>query len=153
MAGLRMPSSGLVFVRGLDQHTIGERDLRRVVAAAPQFYKNHVFNETLLFNLLVGQTWPPTSQALAEATAVAAELGLGDLLDRMPAGMFQHVGDTGWQLSHGERARVFLARTLLQHSEVVILDESFGALDPESLQQCMRAVLARARTLVVITHR
>ena len=80
------------------------------------------------------------------------ELGLGELLDRMPAGLFQMVGETGWQLSHGERSRLFMARALLQGSPLVILDESFGALDPETLRRCMDVALARADTLLVIAH-
>jgi hypothetical protein len=30
---------------------------------------------------------------------------LGDLLGRMPSGMLQIVGESGWQLWHGERSR------------------------------------------------
>jgi ATP-binding cassette subfamily B protein len=33
-----------------------------------------------------------------------------------------------------------------------VLDESFGALDPETLGRTLRAVLERARTLLVIAH-
>ena len=79
-------------------------------------------------------------------------LGLGDLLDRMPAGLFQMVGETGWQLSHGERSRLYIARALLQDADLVIFDESFGQIDPESLRDCLRYVSDRARTLLVITH-
>ena len=70
----------------------------------------------------------------------------------MPAGMQQMVGESGWQLSHGERSRLYVARALLQNPEVVILDESFASLDPETLTQCLRAVERRARTLLVIAH-
>jgi ATP-binding cassette subfamily B protein len=42
------------------------------------------------------------------------ELGLGDLIERMPAGLMQPVGETAWQLSQGEKSRVRLARVLLQ---------------------------------------
>jgi ATP-binding cassette subfamily B protein len=35
---------------------------------------------------------------------------------------------------------------------VVILDESFAALDPENLQRSLRCVLAQADTLLVIAH-
>jgi ABC-type multidrug transport system fused ATPase/permease subunit len=41
----------------------------------------------------------------------------------------QVIGETGWQLSQGEKSRLYLARALLQNADVVILDESFGALD------------------------
>ena len=66
--------------------------------------------------------------------------------------MLQMIGETGWQLSHGERSRIFIARTLLQRSEVVIFDESFGALDPETLQIVLEYVLKRASTLMVVTY-
>jgi ABC-type multidrug transport system fused ATPase/permease subunit len=90
---------------------------------------------------------------LEEAEVICQELGLSDLLARMPAGMMQMVGETGWQLSHGERSRLYIARALLQDAEVVVLDESFAALDPENLQRAVECVLKRARSLLVIAHR
>jgi ATP-binding cassette subfamily B protein len=152
LCGLRAPGAGLVLLRGFDRATIGGAAWRRRVAGAPQFHENHVLSGTLAFNLLMGRAWPPSPQDRAEAETVSRALGLGDVLDRMPSGLDQIVGETGWQLSHGERSRVFLARALLQRADVVILDESFGALDPLTLRVCMEAVIARARTLVVIAH-
>jgi ATP-binding cassette subfamily B protein len=70
----------------------------------------------------------------------------------MPSGMKQMVGETGWQLSHGERSRVYLARALLQNTQLIIMDESFAALDPETLEQCLNCAFRRARTLLVIAH-
>jgi ATP-binding cassette subfamily B protein len=62
------------------------------------------------------------------------------------------VGETGWQLSHGKQSRLFMARALLQRADIVILDESFAALDPANLQRALRCVPERARTLLVIAH-
>jgi len=55
-------------------------------------------------------------------------------------------------LSQGERSRVFLARALLQKSEMTILDESFAALDPENLRLAMECSIRRANTLLVVAH-
>ncbi len=63
----------------------------------------------------------------------------------MPAGMLQMVGETGWQLSHGERSRLYIARALLQDAELVVLDESFAALDPENLQRALSSAWLSAR--------
>lgn len=152
MAGLREPDSGLLLAGGLDRQTLGGRQWRKRVAVAPQYHENHIMAGSLAFNLLMGRQWPPREEELAEAGAVCRELGLGDLLDRMPAGIQQTVGETGWQLSQGERSRIFMARALLQEGNLVILDESFGALDPENLRQCMECVLKRAETLLVVAH-
>ncbi len=151
IVGLRRPTSGMLLLNGLDRFTLG-RSWHQDVAAAPQFHENHVLTGSVGFNLLMGRNWPATDDELAEATELCRELGLGDLLARMPAGMMQAVGETGWQLSHGERSRLFLARALLQGAELTVLDESFAALDPESLETCLGTVLRRTKTLAVIAH-
>ena len=152
LAGLRKPESGLLLSRGLDRQTIGADKWRRNVVAVPQFHENHVFTETFAFNLLMGRRWPPLPEDLEMAEAICRELGLGDLLDRMPAGLEQPIGESGWQLSHGERSRLYIARALLQDADLVVLDETFGTLDPENLQRAMQCVLKRAPTLMVIAH-
>ena len=111
-----------------------------------------MLTSTFAFNLLMGRRWPPTEEDVKEADVVCRNLHLGDLLDRMPAGMLQMVGETGWQLSHGERSRLYMARALLQGADLVILDESFAALDPETLRQCLRYALDYSATLLVIAH-
>ncbi len=152
LAGLRMPTAGRLRLHGLDQQTFGSSAWRRRVVSAPQFHDNYVLTETLAFNLLMGRRWPPSPQDLQDASAICQELGLGPLLAGMPAGLQEMVGDGGWRLSHGERSRIFIARALLQDADLVVLDESFAALDAENLERAMRCVLRRAPTLLVIAH-
>ncbi len=152
LAGLRTPESGLLLWQGYDWQTLGREVWRQQVVLAPQFHENHVITGTFAFNLLMGRRWPPTTDDLVEAEAVCRELGLGDLLERMPAGMLQMVGDSGWRLSHGERSRLYIARALLQQSKFIILDESFAALDPENLSLALPCVFKRAPTLLVVAH-
>ena len=152
LTGLRRPTSGVLLLDGLDLHTLGETEWRRRAAAAPQFHDNHVFADTIAFNLLMGRQWPPHPQDMEEAETVCRELGLGDLLDRMPSGLLQMIGDAGWQLSHGEKSRLFVARALLQDAELVALDESFAALDPANFERCVQVVTRRAKTLLLVAH-
>lgn len=151
LTGLRPADSGMMLLDGLDRHTIGD-DWHDRVTSAPQFHDNHILSGTLAFNLLMGRQWPPTSADLKDAQALCERLGLGDLLARMPGGLHQQVGETGWQLSHGERSRIFLARALLQKAQVTILDESFASLDPATLDRCLTTALEEAETLIVIAH-
>jgi len=152
LAGLREPDAGSLLLGGLDRWTVGAAEWRRRVAAAPQFHENHVLTGTLAFNLLMGRRWPAPQADVDAAEALCRELGLGPLLDRMPAGVQQVVGEGGWQLSHGERSRVFLARALLQGGDALVLDESFAALDPETLSACLEVAVRHAPALVVIAH-
>ncbi len=152
LVGLRQADSGLMLLRGFDRRTLGDANWRRLVVSAPQFHENHVLSETFAFNLLMGRRWPARPADLEECEAVCRDLGLGELIDRMPAGLNQMVGETGWQLSHGERSRLYIARAILQRADLVLLDESFAALDPENLRRALTSVLNRVPTLVVIAH-
>jgi ATP-binding cassette, subfamily B, bacterial len=152
LAGLHAAGNGFVLAGGLDRVTLGDEGWRRRIALAPQYHENHIIAAPLIFNLLMARAYPHTAQDVAEAAEVCRELGLTDLIDRMPAGLNQFVGDTGWRLSQGERSRIFLARALLQKAEVVVLDESLAALDPENFRQCLQCILRRAPTLILIAH-
>jgi ATP-binding cassette subfamily B protein len=152
LAGVRTPSAGVVLAGGLDRQTLGDATWRRRIALAPPYHENHILAAPLGFNLLLGRPFPHSARDLDDARDVCRELGLGPLLERMPAGLDQIVGETGWQLSQGERSRVFLARALLQNADVVLLDESLGALDPENLEQCVDCVTRRAGTLLLVAH-
>jgi ATP-binding cassette subfamily B protein len=152
LTGVRQPESGLLLLGGLDLPTLGTAGWRRRVVATPQFHDNYLFAGPLAFNLLLGRRWPPQPADLQAAEGLCRALALGPLLDRMPAGLWQIVGETGWQLSHGERSRLYIARALLQGATVLILDESFAALDPETLSHVQQCVLEHAPTLLVIAH-
>lgn len=152
LAGLREPTAGVLLLGGLDRRSLGHAAWRRRVALAPQFHENHVLTGTFAFNLLMGRRWPPRMEDVAEAQEICHELGLGPLLARMPSGIEQIVGETGWQLSQGERSRLFLARALLQNADVLVLDEAFAALDPHTTRAAFSCVLRRAKTLLVVAH-
>ncbi|HEX8238963.1 MAG TPA: ABC transporter ATP-binding protein [Allosphingosinicella sp.] len=151
LTGLNTPRSGLLLLNGLDRHTLGD-DWHRLATSAPQFHENHILSGSVAFNLLMGRQWPAPGADHVEAHKLCEELGLGPLIARMPGGLMQYVGETGWQLSHGERSRIYLARALLQNAHLTVLDESFAALDPETLALCLECSLKRARTLMVIAH-
>lgn len=153
LVSMRAPESGLLLAGGLDRRTLGAEGWRRRVASAPQFHENYIITGTFAFNLLMSRQWPPREEDVAMLEPLCAELGLEPLLKRMPGGIMQMVGESGWQLSHGEKSRVFLARALLQEADLVVLDESFAALDPENLRRSLECVKRRAKSLLVIAHR
>jgi ATP-binding cassette subfamily B protein len=149
LTGELRPASGTILVDGVDVFSVSESEWRRRIASSPQFHENYLFSNTFGFNV------DPNSlrgEISAEAIEVCRELGLGELIAKMPSHTAQLLGETGWQLSHGERSRVFIARSLLQGAKLLIFDESFGALDPDSLARAIECVRRRAPTLLVIAH-
>jgi len=152
LCGLRQPSGGLLLLGGFDHHSLRAERWRQRVASVPQSHDNHILSAPLLFNIAMARRWPPSDADIVELEQICKELGLAGVLERMPAGMQQMVGDSGWQLSHGERARVCIARALAQQADVRVLDESFAALDPETLDRVLECLLRRSETLLVVSH-
>jgi ATP-binding cassette subfamily B protein len=152
LCGLRQPSSGLMLLGGFDHHSLRPERWRQRVASVPQSHENHILSAPLLFNIAMARRWPATNDDVAEYIQICEELGLSSLLSRMPAGIQQMVGDSGWQLSQGERARVCVARALAQQADIRVLDESFATLDPETLDQVIACILRRSETLLVVSH-
>lgn len=152
LSGLRTPSSGELLFKGVPFSEVYLNSWRKKIVQVPRFHENHIFSETFGFNLLMGRQWPPDYADFEDAELICQELGLGDLLQKMPAGLQQQVGESGWRLSHGERSRVFIARALLQDADILILDESFAALDPENFLTVLECVMKHSKTLLVIAH-
>ena len=152
LVGLRTPSEGHLVIDGLDRSILGESGWRRRTGSAPQFHDNRVLVGTLAFNLLLSGRWPAVPPDLAEAERVCRHLGLGPLLERMPGGLHQMVGEGGWRLSHGEQSRLFLARALLQEADLLVIDESLAALDPFNLGKALDYVMDQGRAIVLIAH-
>src|SRR5204862_712385 len=73
----------------------------------------------------------------------------------LPDGLDTVVGERGYRLSGGERQRLTIARLLLAHPRVVILDEATAHLDSVSEAAVQEAVIEAlaGRTALVIAHR
>ena len=118
-----------------------------------RFHENHIVTESLAFNLLMGRGWPPSADDLEEAEILCRELGLGELLARKPSHLQPLVGETGWQLSpRGEEPRLPRPGTATRRGDLLILDESFAALDPGTLDITLQCALHRAKSLLVVAH-
>lgn len=65
----------------------------------------------------------------------------------------QEIGDSGNQISGGERQRIAFARVLLSDPKVIIVDEPIASLDPDNKQQINDLIFSmNSVTRIVITH-
>ena len=152
ISGNRISDTGIILLKGYHASQIGHLKWRRSIVLSPQFHENFIFTGSLAFNLLMGRSWPPKKEDLLEAEQLCFKLGLEELIQKMPEGFAQQLGENGWQLSHGEQSRLFIARALLQKPELIIFDESFMPLDSENFGKVLHCVLENDAALIIITH-
>ena len=82
-------------------------------------------------------------------------VGLDLMVVTLGHGLDTRLGDDGFGLSAGQRARLTLARAALSTAPLVLLDEPTAHLDHDSAELAHRLIreLAELRTVVAVTHR
>ena len=80
--------------------------------------------------------------------------GIYNLIERLPNGIDSLVGENGSKLSGGEKQRIAIARSLINDTQILILDESTSALDNETAYNLESSLLELDDlTLIVVTHK
>ncbi len=126
----------------------GDRSTRSL--RAPEARAEHLLHQPLAANALIGGgRWPPSSVQLDELRARLHGVGLGALVERMPLGIGQPLGQTGWRLSGGERARLVLLRALMTDADEIVVENPLVALDPETAAIVLDALDAEPRTVTI----
>ncbi|MGW0047534.1 ABC transporter ATP-binding protein [Nocardia cyriacigeorgica] len=141
--------AGAVRVDGVDLRDYRLGDYRRRLGIVPQ--EPHLFTGDVASNIAFGKP-SATAQQIADA---AAAVGAIAMIESLPLGMAQPVGERGRGLSAGQRQLIALARAELVDPDLLLLDEATATLDPDTEQSVLVATksLARDRTTVVVAHR
>jgi osmoprotectant transport system ATP-binding protein len=142
------PTSGRVLLDGVDTATLDPVRLRRGIG--------YVIQDVGLLPHRTVEANVATVPRLLGWDRARTRARVGEVLDLVGLPVGSYGRRYPHQLSGGERQRVGVARALATDPPVLLLDEPFGAVDPEfrrQLQASLAAILAEVgSTVVLVTH-
>ena len=141
-------AGGTATLSGAEMSGYAADDVRTVIGGCAQ--DPHIFDTTIAANLRLARP-AATQEQLADA---AGRAGLLPWIESLPLGFDTPVGAHGSAISGGQRQRLALARALLAHPQLMVLDEPTAHLDPESRRALTADILAvtQGRATLLITH-
>ena len=139
--------SGLVLINGKDVKEYSKQELGDIVSIVPQ--KAALFKDSIANNLRVGKK-DATEEEMWKALEVAQAKEIVEGKD----GELEHLIEQGAKnLSGGQRQRLTIARALIKDSDILILDDSFSALDFATEAKLRRGIASLKKTVINVSQR
>lgn len=142
-------TDGGIYIDGVNVKDIPLKTLRANIGYVPQ--ETFLFSETLRNNILYG-----TKDLNEELLQKVAEISqLSKDVESFPQGYDTILGERGITLSGGQKQRTCLARSLAIDPKILILDDSFSAVDTHTEEDILTRLkeFMRDRTSIIISHR
>ncbi len=142
------PQSGHILIDDIDIKDIPIATLRNMLGVVLQ--DTFIFSGNVADNLKLNSNLDNL-----ELENLCYELGLDNLLKKLPEGLNTSLRERGGNLSSGERQLLSVARVAIRNPVVLIMDEATAFMDPSTeatLQKDLERILSK-RTALVIAHR
>jgi ATP-binding cassette subfamily B protein len=142
-------TAGQVSVDGIDVRDLDEDSLLGAISIVPQ--ETILFSGTIRENICYGRPDASDEEVIAAAKAAQAH----DFIVTFPDGYDTHVEERGSNFSGGQKQRIAIARALITHPLILILDDSTSAVDveTETMIQSALAKVMQGRTSFVVAQR
>ena len=143
------PAPNQIIVDGYDIRQYPLAQVRAQIAMVPQ--DPFLFGEPLKDNL----TYDDPNRALDLIWDAATSADLKDTIQDFPDQLNTLVGERGVTLSGGQKQRATLARGLIRHAPVLLLDDCFSAVDTETEEHILSELkrLRKSQTTLMVSHR
>ncbi|MBJ9978762.1 thiol reductant ABC exporter subunit CydC [Bacillus sp. S70] len=145
LTGALSPVNGQVVLNGERAHT---NLLSKYISVLNQ--KPHLFDTTIGNNVRIGKP-EATDEEIWKALEKAQ---LASHVTSLPDGLQTKMHEMGKRFSGGERQRVAFARTLMQETPIIVLDEPTIGLDPKTELSLIETMFSATeeKTVIWITH-
>jgi ATP-binding cassette subfamily B protein len=142
-------TGGRILIDGHEIKKIPIETLRRHIGMVPQ--ENFLFSDTLANNIVYGND--EISENLVESVSEISQLKKD--VESFPKGYETILGERGITLSGGQKQRSSLARALAINPTILILDDSFSAVDTHTEEEILKRLkdYMKQRTSIIISHR
>ena len=153
LARLLPTPAGAVKIDGADVCDLPLSSVRRTIGYAQQ--DAFLFSTTVSRNVGFALDDPDSAGAQTTIREAAREAQVLEEAMGLPDGFDTVVGERGVQLSGGQKQRIALARALVSHPKILILDDPLSAVDAKTEAAILEAFdrQAAARTVILVTHR
>lgn len=143
------PTSGSIYIDGIDIKRINLTSLRERIGIIPQ--DPVLFDGSIYENIAFGKA----GSSLEEVISVSKISKADEIIARLPNAYDTLIGERGVKLSGGERQCLAIARTILKNPDLLILDEATSHLDPKVEVEICEAIMnfRRGKTTIIIAHR
>lgn len=143
------PTSGGIYLDGINYRNIDKTSL----------YNNlgYVLQQPQLFSISIKENikFGNENATDEEILKVCNLLGIDEFISKLPNGIDTVIGETGYNISGGQKQLISFARALIKNPKLLVLDEATSSIDTETekiIQNKMKDIL-KGKTSIIVAHR
>lgn len=148
LTGLYAPDKGEVLINKIPISEISKKSLRSKIGIVTQDV--FLFRGTVIENILLGCN----NKSKKDITEIINKVGLREYIDKFPKGLESSILQNGEGISGGQKQIVAFLRAIIEHKDILILDEATSNLDKETNELLLNIIKKHklVQIVLIITH-